>query len=141
MATYVAKGAERLYELADGNASDWIKAFALQAGDGWRGQMVLAPTEEVNLPVNVETFQPTDDVPEHIQALRDSLYSPSPVEHIRPAQVFVHPETGNGISLAEAIPYEIVNRLLTYRPHRWMRPAYGSKMADVFGYFLSLIHI
>lgn len=135
---YIAKGGERLYELADGADPDiFMQAFAREAGEEWRGQGVLAPTERVTLPLNPQPFMPTQDTPKDILDLKNILDAPPEAEHVRPAEIFIDADTGNEIGLDAAIPYEVVNRFLTYRPQRWMRPEYGTKMIEVFNHFVT----
>lgn len=135
---YLAFGGERLYELSTGDADDFMQEFAREnGGTDWRGQGVLEPNEHVRIPETITNFQYSDEEIPSVKAAKDILDHVPDTMHVRPAQIYVDPTTGNSITLDDAIPYEVINRLLTYRPQRWMRPNYGSRLMDMFDYFIT----
>ena len=145
MAVYRTAGDERLYNLAFdfyGETSDRAMLSIIIANlhtileGGWPGEGRLPPRVDVVIPDNIIQHEYGGDMPPYYEAIKAGFDGdvdiPTPVN--AGFTTNISPVDGSAISEDEAIRHAIIDALLSYRPERWMRREYGTKMVDVVKY-------
>ena len=140
MAVYITSGDERLYNLSDEFYrridDDAIMGIVRANIDNWDGNGVFSPRMILYIPDQAQVYEYETDIPAYYRNLKDAFDGQTSIP--TPASVGLtvntSPIDGGSIDEIEAIKYAMQDALLSYRPERWMRPEYGTKLIDSVKY-------
>ena len=137
MAHYTTIGDERLYTVSDffydSITDDAMLGIADANTSLWDGNGRFHPNIRLTIPDQPATPVFNEDpLPADFMALKNDI--DGPVEKPTPAAVGfttnTNPRNGGRIEESQAVRWGIVDAILSYRPERWMRPAYGTKLIE-----------
>lgn len=140
MATYITSGDERLYNLSSEfyrRIDDDAMMGIVRANiDDWDGNGVFDPRITLFIPDEAQVYEYETDIPAYYRNLKDAFDGQTsiPVPVSVGLTVNTSPIDGGSIDEIEAIKYAMQDALLSYRPERWMRPEYGTKLIDSVKY-------
>lgn len=136
MAVYHTVGDERLYNLSDEFyrqiTDDAMMGIVRANINTWDGNGVFIPGEVLFIPDEIQAYEYESEIPDYYRNLKAAF--DGQVDIPQPVSVGLttntSPNTGGVIDEVEAIKYAMQDALLSYRPERWMRPEYGTKIIE-----------
>ena len=144
MATYTSPGGERLTNLADqfyGEVSDPAIRTIVRANPvAWSGQAVHQSEDMLEVPAQIETVAFPPSYPAEVQRTRAALFTTEPFTLPNPPteRVYISGRNGNEVRVEQWVYEDVIDRVLSYRGDRWWRLLYGTRIVDLFKYFVSL---